>query len=178
MDRMEVSLKDGLYLVARQGGRLYSTGLAENEFIYYNSDKQYISYEDDGFIGNTWVGAFNRLIQLDWVHKHKFYYVEDVYRYELSAINEAINFHEEQLKSLYERKSKLTGECSIIMHIAKDIKCNVIDIDELVKRANCSNKIVYDLIFGIEVIDEKVEEDIIRAYTEIINEMNEVEQKC
>lgn len=178
MDKMEVNLKDGLYLVARVGGRLFSDGLQEDEFIYYDDKLGYICYEDGCFIGNTWMEAYRRLTVLEWTKKYKFYFVEDISKFEVDSINKAIQFHEEELMSLYKRKSELTGKCVVEMNIAKDLKCKLISIEELAKRANVSDRHVCDLIYDISIVNEDIKIKIVEAYIEMIKELGEDVVKC
>ena len=67
----EVSLKDGLRMLFRkQANKLYSTGLDDYEYIYY--DKGFY-YEDHAFLGNSVLETLELLQSLEWVYNHKFY---------------------------------------------------------------------------------------------------------
>ena len=52
--------------------KLYSDGLDQNEYIYYDSTKGFC-YEDGCIIGSTLNQTVNVLISLKWVLNHKFY---------------------------------------------------------------------------------------------------------
>lgn len=69
----EVSLVEGLnYLIKNKSNKLYSDGLDQNEYIYYDSTKGFC-YEDGCVIGSTLNQTVNVLISLKWVLNHKFY---------------------------------------------------------------------------------------------------------
>ena len=69
---MEISLKEGLYLVESQHIKLKSDGLESNEYIEYVEGKG-ICYEDGAFLGEDFYEAFSLLDSLEWTHSHKFY---------------------------------------------------------------------------------------------------------
>ena len=52
--------------------KLYSDGLDQNEYIYYDLTKGFC-YEDGCVIGSTLTQTVNVLISLKWVLNHKFY---------------------------------------------------------------------------------------------------------
>lgn len=69
----EVSLVEGLnYLSKNKLNKLYSDGLDQNEYIYYDLTKGFC-YEDGCVIGSTLTQTVNVLISLNWVLNHKFY---------------------------------------------------------------------------------------------------------
>lgn len=72
----EVTLKEGLNLLVRDGGKLKSDGLSENEYMFYNPQAG-ICYEDNFVIGITPIRAFNVLMALGWPIGKRFYYVEE-----------------------------------------------------------------------------------------------------
>lgn len=69
----EISLAAGLNAL-RDGtiSKLYSDGLDENEYIYWNEETGFC-YEDDCVIGGTFDRALDRLHALKWCFSHKFY---------------------------------------------------------------------------------------------------------
>ena len=69
----EVTLAEGLkYIEAHPGTALYSDGLSDNEYIYYDNDKGF-RYEDRCLIGKTYDTAFDILIAMEWVMDCTFY---------------------------------------------------------------------------------------------------------
>ena len=72
----EVTLKEGLDLLTRDGGKLKSNGLEENEYMFYNKEKG-ICYDDNFVIGITPIRAFHVLMALGWPVGKKFYYIAE-----------------------------------------------------------------------------------------------------
>ena len=170
MNKKLVSLRDGLYLISTKGGKLYSSGLSENEYIYYDNEKRCICFEDECFIGHNWLHAYQRLCELNWVNKHEFYYVEDTPNYKLELIDKTIAELEEKLISLYKQKASLTGNDVALMQIRKDLLCSVIDQEELAVRANCSIKNILKLIYDEgKGIEDEVKERLIQAYKGMVS---------
>lgn len=72
-EHKEISLAAGLN--ALQEGvisKLYSDGLEEDEYIYWDENKGFC-YEDNCVIGGTFDSALDRLHALKWCYSHKFY---------------------------------------------------------------------------------------------------------
>lgn len=73
----EVGLFSGLCALERNSSsKLYSDGLEENEYMYYDL-KRGICYEDNAIIEATAYDAVMCLNTLSWVHEHKFYLCEE-----------------------------------------------------------------------------------------------------
>ena len=69
----EITLEEGLReIVKDRSKKLYSDGLEEDEYMYYDPDKG-ICYEDGCIIGRTANKALEVLISLEWVLHYKFY---------------------------------------------------------------------------------------------------------
>lgn len=69
----EIDIANGLlYLQEHEGTKLYSDGLEENEYIYYESGKGFC-YEDHCVIGRTLSKTLQVLRSLKWCFYHKFY---------------------------------------------------------------------------------------------------------
>lgn len=69
----EISLSEGLNQVQLGNtDKLYSDGLEENEYIYYDKDKGFC-YEDGCVIGGTYDQTLDRMHSLKWCFSHKFY---------------------------------------------------------------------------------------------------------
>lgn len=73
----KVDLKTGLArLVNNSNARLYSNGLEENEYIYFNPKSHAICYEDRCVIGHDDEHAYKRLAPLKWIEDAEFYLYE------------------------------------------------------------------------------------------------------
>ena len=69
----EVSLQAGLDAIRLSNAeKLFSDGLEENEYIYFDQNKGFC-YEDGCVIGGTFDQAINVLHALKWCFHHKFY---------------------------------------------------------------------------------------------------------
>lgn len=69
----EISLQEGLNQVQLGNtDKLFSDGLDEDEYIYWNHNKGFC-YEDGYVIGGTFDQTLNRLHFLKWCFYHKFY---------------------------------------------------------------------------------------------------------
>ena len=69
----QVSLAEGLTALEKDTSkRLYSDGLEQNEYMYYDPHKG-ICYEDGCVIGHNAVAAIRTLIPSKWVLCHDFY---------------------------------------------------------------------------------------------------------
>lgn len=69
----KISLTEGLNQVQLGNtDKLYSDGLEENEYIYFDKDKGFC-YEDGCVIGGTYDQTLNVLHALKWCFSHKFY---------------------------------------------------------------------------------------------------------
>ncbi len=71
----EVSLFDGLRLVEFCGVKLYSNGLASNEYMHYS--EYYIRYEDNCPIGDCAETALQLLLNLGWVNGKNFFITKE-----------------------------------------------------------------------------------------------------
>ena len=70
---MEISLQEGLNQVKLGNtDKLFSDGLEEDEYIYWNHNKGFC-YEDGCVIGGTFDQTFNILHSLKWCFRHKFF---------------------------------------------------------------------------------------------------------
>ena len=56
----------------KKRNKLYSDGLEEDEYIYWDNNKGFC-YEDGCVIGGTFDQTLNRLHSLKWCFHHKFY---------------------------------------------------------------------------------------------------------
>lgn len=71
----EVSLAEGLNLLQlKKVSKLYSDGLEDDEYIYWDNKKGFC-YEDECVIGGTFDMALKKLNSLKWVLHHKFYVI-------------------------------------------------------------------------------------------------------
>lgn len=69
----EISLQEGLdQIQLGNANKLYSDGLEEDEYIYWDNNKGFC-YEDGCVIGGTFDQALDRLHSLKWCFHHKFY---------------------------------------------------------------------------------------------------------
>lgn len=69
----EISLQEGLNQVQLgNANKLYSDGLEEDEYIYWDNNKGFC-YEDGCVIGGTFDQTLDRLYSLNWCFHHKFY---------------------------------------------------------------------------------------------------------
>lgn len=70
-----IDLFDGLHYLARHRDYvLKSDGLDDYEYMYCKNGEG-IYYEDNALIGSDMCSAYERLMQLGWPQKHKFYLV-------------------------------------------------------------------------------------------------------
>lgn len=70
-----IDLFEGLrYLARHRDYVLKSDGLDNYEYMYCKNGGG-IHYEDDALIGSDICSAYERLVQLGWPQKHKFYLV-------------------------------------------------------------------------------------------------------
>lgn len=73
----QVSLLEGLELLEQgKAKRLYSDGLDDYEYIYYDKNRGFY-YEDNCFIGYTSNLIYRKLIALKWVLNYNFYVDKD-----------------------------------------------------------------------------------------------------
>lgn len=69
----EISLQEGLdQIQLGNANKLYSDGLEEDEYIYWDNNKGFC-YEDGCVIGGTFDQALGILHSLKWCFHHKFY---------------------------------------------------------------------------------------------------------
>ena len=69
----EISLQKGLNQIQLGNtDKLFSDGLEEDEYIYWDHNKGFC-YEDGCVIGGTFDQTLNRLHSLKWCFHHKFY---------------------------------------------------------------------------------------------------------
>lgn len=69
----EVSMYSGLNSIqVGTADKLYSDGLEENEYIYWDNNKGFC-YEDKCVIGGTYDQTLDKLHSLKWCFSHKFY---------------------------------------------------------------------------------------------------------
>lgn len=69
----KVSLAEGLdYIQNTKDSKLFSDGLEEDEYIYWDDNRGFC-YEDDCVIGGTFDMALHRLLSTKWPQNHKFY---------------------------------------------------------------------------------------------------------
>lgn len=69
----EISLQEGLNQIQLgNANKLYSDGLEEDEYIYWDNNKGFC-YEDGCVIGGTFDQTLDRLYALKWCFHHKFY---------------------------------------------------------------------------------------------------------
>lgn len=70
---IEISLQEGLNaLQIGQADKLFSDGLDNYEYIYFNPKKGFC-YEDNCVIGLTFNQTLIRLQSVGWCYKHKFF---------------------------------------------------------------------------------------------------------